>query len=432
MHSKYAELTAALTEFGEKLQKSAPDSRSVMEVGGNQWNLPAVDGQDLRLLADQACDAITERAPDEFDPADERFVAGSIRRIQLLQASTLGNIWNGNGASAVPVIMLSLQAIRDWAFQTWPDQVILRPGTLPYQLAKRARNAKAKLDEITEHLGEIEGKISLILEAHQAAEALPADMQDLREARDSIQRMRDSARGSLTDIENSQTAAAEASKGASQAAGQAEGYAKKSSQAYGFTTSHGLAAAFDARSKAIARSVWVWVGFLVAALAGAGLLGHSRVVLLTQLLADTDPKWGVVALNLTLSVVSVGAPLWFAWIATKQIGQRFRLAEDYGFKASVAKAYEGYKNEAIALDPSFAHALFGVALDRLREAPIRLVEEALPGSPWHEILKDPAVSDALRSVPNAANRISDFCGDLLSKFQKAPSQSAKSTAGTEG
>ncbi|MNV99006.1 hypothetical protein D3C71_1943230 [compost metagenome] len=77
--------------------------------------------------------------------------------------------------------------------------------------------------------------------------------------------------------------------------------------------------------------------------------------------------------------------MWFAWVSTKQIGQRFRLAEDYGFKASVAKAYEGYRKEAARIDEAFEAKLFSIALTRLDEAPLRTVEAETPGSPWHEL-----------------------------------------------
>jgi hypothetical protein len=90
--------------------------------------------------------------------------------------------------------------------------------------------------------------------------------------------------------------------------------------------------------------------------------------------------------NVMLTMVSVAAPVWFAWVLTKQIGQRFRLAEDYGFKASVAKAYEGYRREAINVDGEMAKRLLGLALDRIDEAPIRLVERENHGSPIQEML----------------------------------------------
>ena len=91
-------------------------------------------------------------------------------------------------------------------------------------------------------------------------------------------------------------------------------------------------------------------------------------------------------IQLILSILSVGGPLWFAWLATKQIGQRFRLAEDYEFKASVSKAYEGYRREALQLDEDFSQRLFGNALTRLEEPPLRFVEDTAHSSPLMEIL----------------------------------------------
>src|SRR5690606_11815180 len=100
-----------------------------------------------------------------------------------------------------------------------------------------------------------------------------------------------------------------------------------------------------------------------------------------------------------------GAPLWFAWIATKQINQRFRLSEDYAYKASVAKAYEGYRREAAKIDTIFEARLFSSALERLEEAPLRLVEEEMHGSPWHELFTSKPFRDALETIPEFRDSI---------------------------
>jgi len=60
------------------------------------------------------------------------------------------------------------------------------------------------------------------------------------------------------------------------------------------------------------------------------------------------------------------------------------LAEDYGYKAAVAKAYEGYRAEAAEIDPQLTQKLFSIALDMLSEPPLRLVERDSPGSPMHD------------------------------------------------
>ena len=105
-----------------------------------------------------------------------------------------------------------------------------------------------------------------------------------------------------------------------------------------------------------------------------------------------------------LSLLSVGGPLWFAWVATKQLAQRFRLAEDYGYKASVAKAYEGYRKEAARLDPIFEARLFSSALTRLEEPPLRLIQGQIHGSPWHELITSEEFTKALEIIPELRDR----------------------------
>jgi len=75
------------------------------------------------------------------------------------------------------------------------------------------------------------------------------------------------------------------------------------------------------------------------------------------------------------------------------------LAEDYAYKASVSKAYEGYRREAAQLDEDFQKRLFASALTRLDEQPLRFVENESHGSPWHELLSSDIVKDAVRIAP---------------------------------
>jgi hypothetical protein len=115
--------------------------------------------------------------------------------------------------------------------------------------------------------------------------------------------------------------------------------------AYSAATTVGLAASFSERANKLGWSMAVWVAILMVALGIAGTLGFLRLQSLQQLItAKTDPTF--VWLNFGMSLFTVAAPVWLAWISTKQISQRFRLAEDYAFKASVARAYEGYRREA--------------------------------------------------------------------------------------
>jgi hypothetical protein len=175
--------------------------------------------------------------------------------------------------------------------------------------------------------------------------------------------------------------------------------------AYQITTTKGLAGAFDQRASRLGWSMWAWVAGLIVALGLGSLIGAHRLEVLSAALQSPSLNWGGIVTQVVLSLLSVGAPLWFAWLATKQIGQRFRLAEDYAFKASVAKAYEGYRKEAARIDPEFEHRLFGSALTRLDEAPLRLVESGTHGSPWHEAANSEAVRRAMDAMPELRDKV---------------------------
>ena len=71
-------------------------------------------------------------------------------------------------------------------------------------------------------------------------------------------------------------------------------------------------------------------------------------------------------------------------MATKQIQERFKLSQDYAFKANVAKAYEGYRREAVRFDSKIEERLFVAALQRLEQEPLRLVDPKTYPSPYHE------------------------------------------------
>ncbi|GAB3643065.1 hypothetical protein [Spirosoma arcticum] len=136
-------------------------------------------------------------------------------------------------------------------------------------------------------------------------------------------------------------------------------------------------------------------------------------------------------MQVILSLLSIGAPLWFAWLSTKQVNQRFRLSEDYAFKASVAKAYEGYRREAARIDPLFEARLFSSALERIEEAPLRLVEDGVHGSPWHEFFSSKPFQQALQTIPEFKDTIIQMMKDKLPNLNKASIEDIKTTISKE-
>lgn len=127
------------------------------------------------------------------------------------------------------------------------------------------------------------------------------------------------------------------------------------------------------------------------------------------MLSLPEPSVIVIITQLLLSVLSIGAPLWFAWLSTKQINQRFKLAEDYAYKSSVAKAYEGYRNEASKLDDNaFSTRLFDSALTRLEEPPLRFVQGEDHATPWMEMLNSKAFERFLDSSIENVNYLKNI------------------------
>lgn len=163
---------------------------------------------------------------------------------------------------------------------------------------------------------------------------------------------------------------------------------KQIDEVYSAATRQGLGKAFQERSNELKLSTYILMGLLFCTLALGAKISHDRISYIETLLSNPSLNIQILWANVTLTAMSVAAPIWFAWLLTRQIGQRFRLAEDYGFKASVAKAYEGYRREALESgDKALQNRLLEIALDRVEEAPLSQIKVEEAGSPLHEFLR---------------------------------------------
>lgn len=146
------------------------------------------------------------------------------------------------------------------------------------------------------------------------------------------------------------------------------------------TTTQGIAAGFDQKAKELKNSIWVWIIGLLIALFSCAWLGSERVDAFTQAL-KVDLSLGQAFLHTMMSLFSIGGPLWLAWISTRQINQRFKLSEDYSYKATVAKSFTGFTKFAERFDEETEERLFNSTLDRFDEMPLRLIGEKDHNSP---------------------------------------------------
>lgn len=282
---------------------------------------------------------------------------------------------------------------------------------MPKDLAQRLRSLEARLAALEPRSMEVESKITDIEAAHAAAEQLPEDLAELAAKRDQVQEIADTVQALLQDssnaavaIENLRDQSVEARSGISASEDMAKKLISRSEQALRGSTGVGLAKSFESRQESLAVAGKFWVGGLVGALVAAIAIGAWRVWTLQNLLTnESSPQ--IVWMNVILTIFGIGGPIWFAWLSTKQISVNFKLAEDYAFKAAVSKAYEGYRSEAISIDPALQERLFASALDRFEEPPIRLMEKESHSSPLQELLANPAIRKGLEGIPGIADKI---------------------------
>lgn len=410
-------------------------SNDPLNVAHGGWNIPGTTRDELLQTVARLQTLIAERGEDELE-SNEALIADYPRRLVFLREQTVPQIWSGNAAQAVPAFLITIDGLYKAMENAFPKYLDLAASialerTNAKAATTRLRALEAQIAHLSPRAQSLNEMLERIEKANAAADQLPVDLESLREAQKTIATILDSVKLDQSRI-GLLAADADSDKGIlATRAKEAEDIVARCSAAYAASTSHGLAAAFTERSSSLGKSMWVWVGGLVVALGLGSLIGSTQLRNFSEVLKQPDANSTVVAINLVLSLLSVGASVWFAWLATKQIGQRFRLAEDYAFKASVSRAYEGYRREAANIDEAFVSRLFSSALSRLDEQPLRLVETATHGSPWHELASSDLVRKAAESVPEFAASVAQLAKDGLTALRPNGKSAIPSKASSE-
>lgn len=392
----------ALQSFAEAVEQGWTSDSTLQALYG--WAYPPLNRIDLAnmsrslasLLNQGTVDTGNLNLIDQLFQLPEKINAGR---------SIIPQLYNGNGTAAVTSYFILLNYVRVVLEPVFGWQLVNDSKAMPAQLAKRVRTLQAEIENIIPDKLDLEIQIKLIQDATAAAESLPTDLKALKDARNKVETMSTHAAELYGQIGLHTKDAAHAKSALEEDKLKADKIVEQCLESYRISTSTGLAGAFDDRAHRLSFSIYTWVVGLLASLIICGWIGLIRFESLTKVLDVAKPSWSVVWLHILLSIVSISAPIWFAWLSTKQIGQRFRLSEDYAYKASVAKAYEGYRREAVRLDPEFEARLFSSALTRLEEAPLRLVESDTHGSPFHELINSQIFLMAIEKMPELADKV---------------------------
>jgi len=385
MDDRIAQVAAALKDIDVSIRALSSDDRTLLAMYG--WNQPALNRHDLASMASAVAKRLEAgdhgKLSAKFDPEP------TVSRIKDFKTQTLPQLFGNNGPIGVSMYMALLDHI-DSAFgpmytvnTDW--EKLLNAGQLPRQVSGKLLSYKSRIKKFDADFAELGAKVAEINAAHEAATSLPTDLDELREATQAVMELRAAAEKAEVQAQNALDQINGCVETMRSRESEATQLLKNTEDAYSAATTRGLGEAFQTRANELTRSMAIWVIGLILALGAGALVGTLRIRALQELMMQKVSSEHI-NIALFLALISIAGPVWFAWIATKQIGHRFRLAEDYAFKASVAKAYEGYRREAARIDPTFSARLFGSALDRIDEAPIRFVESHTPGTPWQDVL----------------------------------------------
>lgn len=383
------EVSGALDSLAVQIAAIAPNESAFMELWG--WNMPAMSGPDFAAYV-RSPKALIQSVQDALITADDvRRLSVVAQRIQYILGNVVNNLPGGNATNVYIVINSLVENIETILSQYIPSdnttldlKAIEDRNLLPASQLRVLRRTASAIERLGVEQSDLQSKVDTINAVHLVAQELPADVQSLADARSQYavaqQELADvtgKANESLKEVQSIEEKLVLADV-------EAQKVLDRANSAYSAATTVGLGAAFAERASKLHRSTLVLGLVLLVALGCGATITFFRVEFVHKLMLQPNVNFNVLWVNVTFTALSVSAPVWLAWILTRQIGQRFRLAEDYGYKAAVAKAYEGYRAEAAQIDSELTKRLFGIALDRLGEAPLRLVEKDSPGSPAHE------------------------------------------------
>ncbi|EGA8981075.1 TPA: hypothetical protein ACVNQO_001229 [Escherichia coli] len=415
-----ADLKTELENIITKINSTIP-TNDPLSIAYNNWSFPGITKAELISKAEDIFPLLESVDGDFFDDSNG-ILLDSKRRLRFLSDSTIPNI-PSNAALAVPNYLITLESLKGEL-----NNKLDRNHSADLQKAvRRLRALEARLNQLEPKSGSLSSMVERIEQAFNTAEQLPADMELLNESRNRIKEIVTKSNSDSQQLAITKDGGEEQLSKLRIMRTEAEEVLKRCETAYAASTSVGLSAAFNERSDALNKSMTFWIVGLIIALITAAGFGSFNVHGLLLATTEAQPSTSVIITRIFLSMLSIGGPIWFAWLATKQIGQRFRLSEDYAFKASISRAYEGFRSEAARIDKNMEAQLLASALSRLDELPLRLVETETHGSPYHELLSSDTFKEALKVVPGFSDRVKSMAEQAIHASNDAINAVAKNT-----
>lgn len=365
----------------------------------------------------------------EGDGADDVF-ADCRGRLEKWRKDSLRYLYDGNyGAKVFVNFFMTISYVKKSLTDLSPEFDSRTLQTQANGIKKRINALTTRITDCETKTTGIEAAVSRIVAADAAAQALPETLVSLQEAEKVASGAKDRAQEDCKEISLLREKAETCDTYLQTVSQRATKILEKCETALASSTSAGLARSFDDRKKELQNIGYFWTGGLVLALmAAVGCIVWRADQIFALMDKGASVGGFVLFANFVVSIAFVGAPIWLAWVATKQIGYYFRLSEDYAFKATVSASYEGFRREAENQgDEEFTKKVLASTLDRYDEAPLRFVDTRVSGSPYQELIESPIVSKFLKTGPDAVRAIQEFAQERL---EKAVGKTAEKVADT--
>jgi len=414
-------IVEALENIKIQMAQNLPSDESWSERSGNLWSNSLLGPGDLWGMADSLVIKIKTVKIKEVEFDVQETLKSIPFKIETFRKNTFQYLFTAQHKTVLPIYLALIQYIDIVIQPLFSWEQLKDQKLLPQALTKKLNAIDAELTELVPNKENLSLQIQNIKDASDVADNLPINLQMLKENKAKVETLyKDSGimSGKIEDIFNDLISKDRYIK---ETQVKISKLLEECENVYQIATTKGLAASFELRARSLTRSMYLWVGALLTALIIGGFIGSARFEAVHLAIKDKQEP-AFIWIQIFLSIISFGAPIWLAWISTKQISQRFKLSEDYAFKASIAKAYQGYKKEAATVDEQMAGRLFSSALDRLEEAPLRLMEDKHYSSPWQELLNSKAVTKAFDAAPDLQN---DFMDVLKKLATNAPKPAVK-------
>lgn len=415
----------SFTTFLEELQTKI--SRSNTQYSGpcneeNGWDLPPLGKDDLAQKLGQLISYIESHQFQESEDLDLA-LSGYHEKFKKWSETLLNHLYDRNySRSAICNFLILLVDTKD-ALELC--DLGLRTGELQTRILESKRRTEAierRLASSEKSIGDVEKAAERIIEADKAAVQLPETLSSLKETGEQVSLIKNKAEQAQVVIQAAEASAKAKERFFAETEEQIKGLLEKSKSVLATATSSGLAGAFYDRKKELQKIGWIWTGALICALIGAIFAIWWRADQLFALL-DRANEIGTFTLiaNFVISIGFIGAPVWLAWLATKQVGYYFRLSEDYAFKASVSASYEGFMEEARGHDAEFEKKVLESTLERYDEPPLRFVDSRVHGSPYHELFESDEFKSAMKNIPGFKDNVLSAIKGCLRTPAKADS-----------